>query len=183
MNCSISPGHWLLLLYIHAGIAAPWCRRDGARSRRSARRIERQALHRDGQSQSAARLATYVNAMHPVTNFFSGFMFCALVGGGSELSNPEIIPGELAADRTIAVSSSMIVPCVIHDDLDTPILILLSESEARNFGVPPQPDSKWIRVWRSRRVGAWSGCWWRLLSRLAYQRTRAEAGMPSPPSG
>ena len=30
------------------------------------------------------------------------------------------------------------------------------------------------------RVGAWIGCWWRLLSRLAYQRTRAEAGMPSP---
>jgi Alpha/beta hydrolase domain len=67
-----------------------------------------------GQSQFAARLATYVSAMHPVTNFFSGFMFCVLVGGGSELSNPEI---------------------------------------------------------------------WRLLSRLAYQRTRAEASMPSPPSG
>jgi hypothetical protein len=29
-------------------------------------------------------------------------------------------------------------------------------------------------------VGAWIGCWRRLLSRLAYQRTRAEAGMPSP---
>ncbi|HEX3990317.1 MAG TPA: hypothetical protein VHX39_04005, partial [Acetobacteraceae bacterium] len=28
------------------------------------------------------------------------------------------------------------------------------------------------------RVGAWIGCWWRLLVRLAYQRTRAEAGMP-----
>ena len=30
------------------------------------------------------------------------------------------------------------------------------------------------------RVGAWIGCWWRLLSRLTYQRIRAEAGMPSP---
>jgi hypothetical protein len=29
------------------------------------------------------------------------------------------------------------------------------------------------------RVGAWIGCWWRLLSPLAYQLTRAEAGMPS----
>ena len=99
-----------------------------------------------GQSQSAARLATYVNAVHPVTNLFSGFMFCVLVGSGSELSNPEIIPGETAAEYNRRFFS-MIVPCVIHDDLDTPILILLSESEARNFGVPPQPDSKWVRVW------------------------------------
>jgi len=31
----------------------------------------------------------------------------------------------------------------------------------------------------SRRVGAWIGRWLRLLARLAYQWTRAEAGMPS----
>jgi hypothetical protein len=29
------------------------------------------------------------------------------------------------------------------------------------------------------RVGAWIGRWLRLLSRLAYQWTRVEAGMPS----
>jgi hypothetical protein len=62
-----------------------------------------------GQSQSAARLATYVNAVHPVTNFFSGFRFCVLVGGGSGLSNPEIIPGESAAEYNRRFFS-MIVP-------------------------------------------------------------------------
>jgi hypothetical protein len=31
----------------------------------------------------------------------------------------------------------------------------------------------------ARRVGAWIGRWLRLLARLAYQWTRAEAGMPS----
>jgi hypothetical protein len=73
-----------------------------------------------------------------------------------------------------------VVPCLIHDDLDTPILTLLSENDARNFRVPPQPDSKWIRVWEV------AACWCmdRLMEaspvRLAYRRTCAEAGMPSP---
>ncbi|MGW5147479.1 alpha/beta hydrolase domain-containing protein [Rhodococcus koreensis] len=99
-----------------------------------------------GESQSAARLATYINAVHPLTNFFAGFIPCVLVGGGSELHNPEIIPGESMVDYNKRFSKR-IVKCVIRDDLDVPILVLLSENEARNFRVPPQPDSSGLRVW------------------------------------
>src|SRR3546814_5619171 len=73
-------------------------------------------------------------------------MPCVLVGGGSELTNPEIIPGESAADYNKRFFAR-IVETTIRDDLDTPILILLSETEARMFRVPPQPDAAKLRLW------------------------------------
>ncbi|HMO75714.1 MAG TPA: alpha/beta hydrolase domain-containing protein [Sphingopyxis sp.] len=99
-----------------------------------------------GESQSAARLATYINAVHPLAGFFSAFIPCVLVGGGSELENPEIIPGESAADYNKRFFSR-IVETVIRDDLDVPVLIMLSETEARMFRVPPQPDGPKLRLW------------------------------------
>src|SRR3546814_14731585 len=82
----------------------------------------------------------------PLAGFFSAFMPCVLVGGGSELTNPEIIPGESAADYNKRFFAR-IVETTIRDDLDTPILILLSETEARLFRVPPQPDAAKPRLW------------------------------------
>ncbi|MEZ5707958.1 MAG: alpha/beta hydrolase domain-containing protein [Blastomonas sp.] len=99
-----------------------------------------------GESQSAARLATYINAIHPVTGFFSAFIPCVLVGGGSELDNPEIIPGESAIDYNKRFFGR-IIDTIIRDDLDTPILIMLSETEARMYRVKPQPDGARLRVW------------------------------------
>lgn len=99
-----------------------------------------------GQSQSAARLATYINAIHPVSNFFSGFIPTAHVGGGTELDNPEIIPGESKTDYDRRRASRLVL-CSVRDDLEVPIVILQSETEARIGRVTPQPDSKWIRAW------------------------------------
>jgi len=110
-----------------------------------------------GESQSAARLATYINAVHPLAGFFSAFMPCVLVGGGSELTNPEIIPGESAADYNKRFFAR-IVETTIRDDLDTPILILLSETEARMFRVPPQPDAAKLRLWEVAGAVHGSAC-------------------------
>src|SRR3546814_11530476 len=73
-------------------------------------------------------------------------MPCVLVGGGSELTNPEIIPGESAADYNKRFFAR-IVETTIRDDLDTPILILLSATESRMFRVSPQPDAAKLRLW------------------------------------
>ena len=110
-----------------------------------------------GESQSAARLATYINAIHPVAKFFSAFIPCVLVGGGSELFNPEIVPGESMADYNKRFFTR-IVKTTIRDDLVTPVLIMLSETEARGFRVPPQPDSRWLRVWEVAGAVHGSAC-------------------------
>lgn len=110
-----------------------------------------------GESQSAARLATYINAVHPLANFFSAFIPCVLVGGGSELVNPEIIPGENAADYNKRFFAR-IVETSIRDDLDVPVLIMLSETEARMFRVPPQPDAAKLRLWELAGTVHGSAC-------------------------
>ncbi|WP_211768574.1 alpha/beta hydrolase domain-containing protein [Kutzneria sp. CA-103260] len=110
-----------------------------------------------GESQSAARLATYINAVHPLAGFFSGFMPCVLVGGGSELHNPEIIPGESKEDYNRRFYSR-IVNTTIRDDVEVPVLIVLSETEARMFRVQPQPDSAWLRVWEVAGTVHGSAC-------------------------
>jgi hypothetical protein len=110
-----------------------------------------------GESQSAARLATYINAVHPLAGFFSAFIPCVLVGGGSELTNPAIIPGESAADYNKRFFAR-IVETAIRDDLDVPILIMLSETEARMFRVPPQPDAAKLRLWELAGTVHGSAC-------------------------
>lgn len=110
-----------------------------------------------GESQSAARLAAYINAVHPLANFFSAFIPCVLVGGGSELTNPQIIPGESAADYNKRFFTR-IVDTTIRDDLDVPILIMLSETEARMFRVPPQPDAAKLRLWELAGTVHGSAC-------------------------
>jgi hypothetical protein len=49
-----------------------------------------------GESQSAARLCTYIDAVHPLERFFSGFIPCVLGGGARELYDADIISGESA---------------------------------------------------------------------------------------
>lgn len=110
-----------------------------------------------GESQSAARLCSYINAVHPIAQFFSGFIPCVLVGGGSELYSPEIIPGESMADYNKRFFGR-IISCVIRDDLQVPILIMLSETEARSFRVPPRPDGPWLRVWEMAGAVHGSAC-------------------------
>jgi hypothetical protein len=110
-----------------------------------------------GESQSAARLCTYINAIHPLAKFFSGFIPCVLVGGGSELYSPEIIPGESMADYNKRFFTR-IVKTSIRSDLNTPVLIMISESEARFFRVAPQPDSAWLRVWEVAGAVHGSAC-------------------------
>src|SRR3546814_12479577 len=47
---------------------------------------------------------------------------------------------------------------LFRSDLDTPILILLSETEARMFRVPPQPDAAKLRLWEVAGAVHGSAC-------------------------
>jgi Alpha/beta hydrolase domain len=87
-----------------------------------------------GESQSAGRLVTYVNAVHPLVDVYDGFLIGSRGAGGSPLSQPP-----LAGVPTP-------VPTRIRDDLTTPVLVFNSETDAGAL-LARQEDSAVFRLW------------------------------------
>jgi hypothetical protein len=97
-----------------------------------------------GASQSAARLATYVNAIHPLERVFDGFMLQIYFGAGAPLDD----------DLTFATAlrpSSMRLPhrAKLLRELDVPVMVVNSEFEAiACYGVR-QPDTELFVSWEA----------------------------------
>lgn len=86
-----------------------------------------------GESQSAGRLVTYINAAHPVANVYDGFLVHSRGTGGSPLAQSPL--------PAVAVPS----PTFIRDDLDVPVLVFQAENDR---GIPArQDDSATYRLW------------------------------------
>jgi hypothetical protein len=90
-----------------------------------------------GESQSAGRLLTYVNAFAPRYEVFDGYLIHSRTSSSSPLSqSPE---AEVRA------------PALVHarDDLDEPVLMFQTETDLLALGSLPsnQPDSEWFRLW------------------------------------
>ena len=90
-----------------------------------------------GESQSAFRLVTYVNAVHTVEPVFDGFLVHSRGGDAAPLREPpegEILPPEGTTIRT---------------DLDVPVLVFQAENDFTLLDYLParQPDTERIRVW------------------------------------
>ena len=84
-----------------------------------------------GESQSASRLVTYINAIHPLVHVYDGFMVHSRGAGGSRLSqNPQ---------PDVSVPS----PAPIRDDLDVPVMVVEAEGDVvgSNLGAR-QPDTR-----------------------------------------
>jgi hypothetical protein len=90
-----------------------------------------------GQSQSAFRLVTYINALARSSDVFDGYLVHSRNARGSALSSPPLA----------AVSSQ--VGTIIRTDLDVPVFILQTESDLTLFNAitARQPDTKLIRTW------------------------------------
>ena len=90
-----------------------------------------------GQSQSAFRLVSYVNAVHPTIDLFDGFVIHARGRGSSALS--QLPQPEVATPDTV----------FIREDLAEPVLVLQSETDLFILGsvTERQPDSQYIRLW------------------------------------
>ncbi|HEX8805075.1 MAG TPA: alpha/beta hydrolase domain-containing protein, partial [Acidimicrobiales bacterium] len=108
------------------------------------------ALLADGESQSAGRMFTYVDAVHPLARVYDGFHIHS-TGGGANLSQPAEAgspPTPTVPDPTLPRPRS-----VIRTDLREPVLVVNTESDvARNPAVGPsaihdQPDGRRLRVW------------------------------------
>lgn len=97
-----------------------------------------------GASQSAARLATYVNAIHPLERVFDGFMLQIYFGAGAALhGDTTTSPVESPA----AMRSSTRVSRL--REIDAPVMVVNSELEAIACYNVRQPDSEHYVSWEA----------------------------------
>jgi Alpha/beta hydrolase domain len=98
-----------------------------------------------GGSQSASRLAAYINAVQPLDRAFDAFFPFLYFGGGSPLDVGEAVfnPGARGLER----SSLPMIACRIRDDLDALVMIVNSEVEAIACYPVRQPDTDRFRYW------------------------------------
>ena len=90
-----------------------------------------------GESQSASRMTTYVNAVHPVAHVYDGFLIHSRGGGASSLS------------QSPQPSITAPTPSFVRGDIDVPVLIFETETDLISLGyfAARQPDVGNIRLW------------------------------------
>jgi hypothetical protein len=97
-----------------------------------------------GASQSAGRLATYMNAIHPLDHVFDGFMLQIYFGSGALLEGDRIlVPSERPAAARMPRGINLI------RELDVPALIVNSELEGIACYRVRQPDTDRFVTWES----------------------------------
>ena len=78
--------------------------------------LQPQRMIAAGESQSAGRLVTYINAVQPTEHVYDGFLVHSRSGGGSSLSQ--------SPQPAVPVPS----PLQIRDDLDVPVFVVEAET-------------------------------------------------------
>ncbi len=96
-----------------------------------------------GTSQSAGRLVTYVNAIHPLARVFDGFLIHARSGAGAPLDNVLGVASSASTGDTVAVPA----PSKIRTDVNVPVFVVNSETDAPGYFPARQPDSAKFRYW------------------------------------
>lgn len=91
----------------------------------------------EGESQSAFRLTTYINAVHSLARVYDGYFVHSRGGGSAPLSQ--------------APQADTKTPAVVHfrDDLDVPVLAVQTETDLVSLGYAAdrQADSRRFRLW------------------------------------
>jgi hypothetical protein len=102
-----------------------------------------------GASQSAMRLATYYNAIQPVSRAFDGFMIAVYSGGGTRVDalGPGPSLAEIPAEARAIVNLLPFGSHLLRDDLAAKVLVLNSETEAAWCYPARQTDSDTYRYW------------------------------------
>ena len=90
-----------------------------------------------GESQSAFRLTTYVNAVHPLARVYDGFLIHSRGDDGAPLSQ---------APQPVVPAPS---PTLLRTDLDVPVLTFQTETDVIALGslASRQPDTDGLRLW------------------------------------
>ncbi|HEY7073314.1 MAG TPA: alpha/beta hydrolase domain-containing protein, partial [Acidimicrobiales bacterium] len=91
-----------------------------------------------GESQSAARMVTYIDAVHPVADIFDGFLVHSRGGGGAPLEDTPDILGQGVVR--------------IRDDLNVPVMQFQTETDLfglLGFARSAQDDTDMLRTWEA----------------------------------
>jgi hypothetical protein len=89
-----------------------------------------------GESQSAGRLVTYINGIHPTVDAFDGYMVHSRGAGGAPLAQAPL--PEIRAPS----------PLQIRNDLDVPVMVVQAEGDVINSNLGArQPDTTYFRAW------------------------------------
>ncbi len=89
----------------------------------------------DGESQSAGRMVTYVNAVHPLARVYDGFFIHSRSGGAAPLAQD--VDNRVTTPR----------PARIRRDLDVPVFTIQAEGDVPRFMAARQPDTDMLRTW------------------------------------
>ncbi|MFP5321539.1 MAG: alpha/beta hydrolase domain-containing protein [Acidimicrobiia bacterium] len=90
-----------------------------------------------GESQSAFRLTSYVNGVHPIEGAYDGFLVHSRGGGAAPFVDDAGLGSALAGQ------------VAIRDDVDVPVLVFTTETDLTLLGYwrARQPDSEHVRSW------------------------------------
>lgn len=111
-----------------------------------------------GASQSAGRLRTYINGVHPIESAFDGFI--PYIDFGSTIPFASDFEGQRGRQRHSTV---------IREDLDVPVLVVNSETETLAYMTARQPDTDKFRLWEVAGT-----------SHVTVERGSASPGLDSP---
>ncbi len=96
--------------------------------------IRPERLIADGESQSASRMATYVNAISPLNDVYSAFLIHSRSARSSSLN-------------VAGINGASPNPVMIRTDQREPVIELEAETDAPGFATARQPDNSHLRVW------------------------------------
>jgi hypothetical protein len=102
-----------------------------------------------GVSQSATRLATYLNAIHPEERAVHGFLIDVYFGNGAPLQAPPSPPVALSRVEEVNAAAARMPPGthLLRDDLGVPIFVVNSETESTRYAAVRQADTDTFRFW------------------------------------
>ncbi len=90
-----------------------------------------------GESQSAARMVTYIDAVQPVVNVYDGFLVHSRGAAGAPLSQPPLTSVQPPS------------PTLIRTDLDVPVFVFQTEFDVSGAFTARQPDTNVFRQWEA----------------------------------
>lgn len=130
-----------------------------------------------GASQSAARLATYINAVQPLDGLFDAFLVLIHFGSGAAIDDDAIFDPNSPRPAPIFRTRTR-----LRDDSEVPIMVVNSETETPAYFAARQPDSDRFCFWE---VGGASHVSAPQLGRRAAKAARDGVSTrvnPEPPS-
>ena len=102
-----------------------------------------------GESQSAACLVTYINAIDPIARVFDGFLVHGRPGTGVTLDGTFVPSSARLSEMSDVVQAISDDGECIRDDVRVPVLVLQSETDVvvLGGGRADQPDTDAVRIW------------------------------------